>query len=49
MMRRVDRMLEDLDLMTKEIEEANITSKEKEYLLNVLGENIDNLSRHVKF
>jgi hypothetical protein len=49
MMRRVDRMLDDLDLMTEEIENANITVIEKEYLLNVLRENIDNLSRHVKY
>lgn len=49
MMRRVDRMLDDLDLMTEEIENANITVSEKEYLLNVLRENIDNLSRHVKY
>lgn len=48
-MRRVDRMLDDLDLMTEEIENANITVSEKEYLLNVLRENIDNLSRHVKY
>lgn len=48
-MRRVDRMLDDLDLMTEEIENANITVIEKEYLLNVLRENIDNLSRHVKY
>ncbi|CAD8150420.1 unnamed protein product [Paramecium pentaurelia] len=48
-MRRIDRMLEDLDLMADEIENANITINEKEYLLNVLRENIDNISRNVKF
>lgn len=42
-------MLEDLDLMADEIENANITINEKEYLLNVLRENIDNISRNVKF
>ena len=42
-------MLEDLDLMADEIENANITINEKDYLLNILRENIDNLSRNVKF
>lgn len=48
-MRRIDRMLDDLDVMADEIENANIKINEKEYLLNVLRENIDNISRNVKF
>lgn len=48
-MKRIDKMLEDLDLIADEIDNADIKQAEKQYLLNVLRENIDNISRNVKF
>lgn len=42
-------MLEDIDLMADEIENANITITEKECLLNVFREMVDNIYRNVKF
>lgn len=42
-------MIEDLGSVTDEIEKSHVKYEEKLYLINCLRENVDNISRNVKF
>lgn len=47
--KRVDRILSELDQITEEIEKAHLKYDEKVYLLHYMRENVDNLSRNIKY
>lgn len=47
--RRVERMLEEMDQLLDEIDKSRIKADEKAYLLSVYRENIENVSRNIKF
>ena len=47
--KRVERMLEEMDLLLDEIDKSRIKPDEKAYLLSVYRENVENISRNIKF
>lgn len=47
--KRVERMLDEMNTILEEIDTSHIKYDEKIYLLAVYKENVDNISRNIKF
>jgi hypothetical protein len=47
--RRVERLLDEMESLLQEIENARIRPEEKAYLMSVYRENVENVNRNLKF
>lgn len=47
--RRIKKILDEMDLSYKKVGEINLKREDREYLLRVYHDNLDNLNRNLKF
>ena len=47
--KRIDRVLKDMEHLLEEIESSPLRRNEKEVILNIYKDNVDNISRNLKF
>ena len=47
--KRVEKMISEMDVLLDDIEKSVFKHEDKVYLLTVYKENVDNISRNIKF
>ena len=47
--KRIDKVLDEMEKLLEEIENSQLSQNEKDFLINIYKENLDNIGRNLKF
>lgn len=47
--KRIDKVLDEMERLLEEIEQSQLTPHEKDFLMNIYRDNLDNVGRNLKF